>query len=318
MIKKCETCDADFEAKRASAKYCSPTCRKAAARKAGVDIETGEVLKPSNSTPLETEQQAYQRRLDGFQRMGLIKVDWITTGIPELDAFQMIPRGRVTQIQGPFAVGKTTLALNMIKGLKNKKILYIDSEASLNPELLAKLELEPNNFHLYNESAYIEDMYDQVLLGAKDGSYDMVIIDSLAACTTKTEEAGDVTARNIGQKALIVNKLMRIVPMICKNTDTALVIINQEREMIGTYTPTKYTPGGMGPVYAASLILGLKTIKSWRFPKDAKDGEYKGHEIEVTILKSKVSQPHRKTKVKLYYMSDELQPIPAPLVAGEF
>lgn len=57
----------------------------------------------------------------------------------------------------------------------------------------------------------------------------------------------------------------------------------------------------MGVPYAASLILALKTIPSWRFPKDAKNGAYKGHEIEVTIAKSKVSQPNRKQKIKLYY-----------------
>lgn len=329
MQKLCPIDNQPVKSKRSDAVYCSPKCRVAAARAAGVDPATGEVqgtarvdetatiksqLPPGvvnanqvgGVTQNTTPQQDYERRLAGFEKMGLTKVNWITTGIPELDAFQQIPRGRVTQIQGPFAVGKTTLALNMIKGLKGKKVYYVDSEASLNPELLARLELEPELFHLYNESAYIEDMYDQVILAAKSGLYDMIIIDSLAACTTKTEEDGDATARNIGQKALIVNKLMRIVPMMLKDSDTALVIINQEREVIGSYVPQKYTPGGMGPVYAASLILALKTIPSWRFPKDAKNGAYKGHEIEVTIAKSKVSQPHRKAKIKLHYVSDDL------------
>ena len=167
--------------------------------------------------------------------------------------------------------------------------------------------LTAKNFHLYNESAYIEDMYDEVIKAAKGGGYDLIILDSLAACTTKTEESGEAGDRNIGQKALIVNKLMRIVPMMLKDSDTALVIINQEREVIGSYVPQKYTPGGMGPVYAASLILGLKTIPSWRFPKGAKDNKFEGHEIEVTILKSKVSQPHRKRKIKLYYVNPEAE-----------
>jgi recombination protein RecA len=239
--------------------------------------------------------------LKAFQKMGLDKVQFITTGIPELDAFQQIPRGRVTQIQGPYAVGKTTLALNMVKGLNGHKVLYIDTEASLNPELLVSLRIDPKTFTLWNKSAYVEDAYDQIVKAAQAGTYDMIVLDSLAATTTKTEEENDVTAHNIGQKAKMVNKLMRVVPSYLKNNDTALVIINQEREMIGTYVPVKYTPGGMGPQYSASLILGLKTIPSWRFPKSATDGGYKGHEIEVTVLKSKVSTPHRKAKIKLYY-----------------
>jgi len=334
MKKICEFDQVEFEAKRSTAKYCSTNCRVKAAQAAGVNPETGEVIELEgayeNGKPVikviepqpafldddEAEIAATaerlgitleegKRRLAAFQKMGLVKVGWITTGIPELDKFQMIPRGRVTQIQGPYAVGKTTLALNMIKGLGDKKVLYIDSEASLNPMLIFKLGLNVDNFHLYNESAYIEDIYDKIIPAAKSGQYDLIILDSLANCTTRTEEANEASARNIGGKALIVNKLMRILPMELKNSDTALVIINQEREMIGTYVPTKYTPGGMGPVYAASLILGLKTIPSWRFPKDAKNGAYKGHEIEVTILKSKVSQPHRKAKIKLFYLNPE-------------
>lgn len=292
-----------FIPSRKTAKFCSVACRVAYAR---TDTETGEITEDSaddRTAPAADAAAAADRarRLAGFQKVGLDRVAFISTGIAELDAFQQIPRGRITQIQGPYSVGKTTLALNMIKGLADKQVFYIDSEAALNPDLLVDLGLDPDNFHLYNQSAFIEDIYEQIVAAAKSGNYDLIIFDSLAAVTTRTEEANDAAAHNIGQKAKMVNKLMRIVPMELKNTDTALVIINQEREMIGTYVPTKYTPGGMGPLYAASLILGLKTIPSWRFPKDAKNGAYKGHEIEVTILKSKVSRPHRKSKIKLYY-----------------
>lgn len=328
-----------FKASRKTAKFCSEKCKKAYARKGdgqpatppvlgtGVDGVAPHVTKTKRFPPLVdisskrldpyiervskklgiTYEEA-AKRLAGFERMGLDKVKWITTGISELDAFQKIPRGRVTQIQGPYAVGKTTLALNMIKGLHDKKVLYVDSEASLNPQLILELGLNDEHFTLYNKSAFIEDIYDVIIKGAKSGDYDLIILDSLAGCTTRTEEANEAAARNIGGKALIVNKLMRIVPMELKNSDTALVIINQEREMIGTYVPVKYTPGGMGPVYAASLILALKTIPSWRFPKDAKNGAYIGHEIEVTVAKSKVSQPHRKAKIKLYYQ-ESIEPL---------
>ena len=313
---KCLNDDVEFEAKRATAKFCSSKCRVEYARKNNIDEKTGEILSTSATGELtdksvakaveampKLDKQAYdyEANLKAFQKMGLAKVEWLTTGIPELDLFQKIPRGRVTQIQGPYAVGKTTLALNMVAGLKGVKVFYVDSEASLNPELLAKMGVEAKNFHLYNESAFIEDVYEVVLEACKNGTYDMIVVDSLASMTFRTEEEGKSTDSNIGQKAKVVNKLMRIVPMYLKNTDTALVIINQEREVIGSYVPMKYTPGGMGVPYAASLILALKTIPSWRFPKDAKNGMYKGHEIEVTIAKSKVSQPHRKAKIKLFY-----------------
>lgn len=303
-------CDFDqvpFEAARKSAKFCSDKCRIAAARRDGVDPETGEVLPKRFENPFDRPApDGYdpEKALAAFKKMGLEEVRWIETGIPAFDKLTKIPRGRITQIQGPYAVGKTTLALNMIAGLRDKKVFYIDSEASLNPSLLVRLQLNEKNFELWNKTAFIEDIHEAMLEAAKSGKYDLIVFDSLASCTTKTEAEGDITASNIGQKAKIVNKMMRILPSELKQTDTALVILNQEREVIGGYVPMKYTPGGMGVPYAASLMISLKTIKSWRFGRtasDTKKGVFIGQEIEATIIKSKVNNPWRTAKFKLFY-----------------
>lgn len=249
-----------------------------------------------------------EKNLAAFQEMGVEQVEWISTGIPGLDELTRIPRGRITQIQGPYAVGKTTLCLNMIRGLRDKKVLYIDTEASLNPELLVNLELDARNFTLYNKSAFIEDVIDliidQVMQAARQ--FDMIILDSLASTTFRTEAAGEAADANIGQKAKMVNKLMRIVPMELKRTGTALVIINQEREVIGSYAPIKYTPGGMGVPYAASLMVALKTTKGARFPKSGPP--FKGHSVTAEIIKSKVNEPWRKAEFKLYYGGGDAAP----------
>lgn len=319
--KQCENpnCGIIFQPQRKNARFHEDKCRVEAARIAGVNPKTGEILSDSDklkksltgkgmdssivaSTGAST-QKPYDREknLAAFIKMGVAEVQWISTGIPDFDALTQIPRGRITQIQGPYGVGKTTLCLNMIKGLKGARVLYIDSEASLNPELLVDLELDSKLFHLYNESAYFEDIAEIIRSAAKSGVYDLVIFDSLASTTTKAEAEGDITASNIGQKAKLMHKLVHLTQMDFKDTNTAFVIINQEREMIGTYVPTKYTPGGNAVPYAASLIVALKTIKSWRFPDKPKNGVYQGHEIEATIIKSKVNQPWRTKKFKLYY-----------------
>ncbi|RTL04846.1 hypothetical protein EKK58_09485 [Candidatus Dependentiae bacterium] len=283
MKKQCEHCGKNFKAQRATAKYCSVNCRVKA------------------SSPNKSYDR--EKNLAAFQKMGLVKTEWITTGIKDFDALTKIPRGRITQIQGPYGVGKTTLCLNMIKGLsqQKQKVLYIDSEASLNPELLVDLEIDAEYFTLYNESAYLEDISEVIRVAAKSGDYDLVIFDSLAMTTTKAIAENDITASNIGQKAKLTHKLIQLTQMDFKNTNTAFVVINQEREVIGSYVPQKYTPGGSAVPYAASLIVALKTIKSWRFPKSPKDGVYSGHEVEATIIKSKVNQPWRTEKFKLYY-----------------
>lgn len=291
MKKKCERCGLEFKAQRKTAKFCSDRCRVEIAR--GLEVVA------------EKTGDLYDREtnLAKFRKMGLDKVTFISTGIPGLDELTEIPRGRVTQIQGPYAVGKTTLCLNMIAGMKGLRVLYIDTEAALNPELLVGLEVDAERFTLYNGSAFIEDIYDVILAALEKPTYDLIILDSLAACTFRVEAAGDGPDANIGQKAKIVNKLMRIVPMELKRTKTALIIINQERETIGNYGPVKYTPGGMGVVYAASLMISLRSNKADRFPRSGPP--FKGQEVTAEIIKSKVNQPWRKTKFKLVYGGDE-------------
>jgi RecA/RadA recombinase len=284
MLKKiCKNCGTSFEAQRSTALFHSDVCRAAFAKRP---------VKSLGSYNAEEE-------LAKFVKNSLEEVTWITTGIPEFDGLTQIPRGRITQIQGPYAVGKTTLALNMLRGLADKKVLYIDTEAALNPKRMTELELRSDNFVVYNDSAFIEDVYDVIVDAVSEPTYDIIILDSLAATTFRTEAAGEAADANIGQKAKVIGKLMRIIPMMLKKTRTALVIINQEREVIGSYAPIKYTPGGMGVPYAASLMVSLKTTKGARFPKSGPP--FKGHTVTAEIIKSKVNEPWRKAEFKLYY-----------------
>lgn len=308
------TCTNIFAPKRSNSRFCSTKCRVAAAREAGADPVTGELVQPGTKeakkipgyNPPVTLPKPYdkEKALKAFIKMGVADVEWISTGIPDFDKLTQIPKGRVTHIFGPEGVGKTTLCLNMIKGLKDKKVFYVDSEASLNPYLLVDLELDPVKFHLYNESSYFEDIAEAIRSAAKSGEYEMVIFDSLAACTTRAETEGKITDRNIGQKAFFMHKLLHMTQMEFKNSNTAFIVINQERDKIGSYFDEKYTPGGKALPYAASLSIRLKTTKSARFPtapKGAKKHLYLGHEVEATIIKSKVNQPWRVGKFKLFY-----------------
>jgi len=321
MKKICENCKEEFDAKRKTAKYCSSKCRVEAARGSDVsDLQPG-MLESKNSkskvgaTPT-SDSKPYDREknLQAFIKMGVAKVEWIPTGMPDFDALTMIPRGRITQIQGRYGAGKTTLCLNMIKGLKGRKVLYIDAEAALNPHLLVDLEIEAKNFTLYNESNYIEDISEVIRVGAKNGQYDIIVLDSVPMTSTKTIEASDITSKNIGQKAFIIHKLVELIAMDLKRTNTAMVFINQVRDVIGTPYPDTYTPGGTGIPFQASLIVQLRSAKSWRFPqakKGSKSHVFLGQEVEATIIKSKVNNPGRVAKFKLFYPNPTELPLEA-------
>ena len=194
--------------------------------------------------------------------------------------------------------------LNMVAGLKDRKVLYVDTEASLNPELLVALRLDPKKFDIYNKSAYLEDIVPILKAAIREKTYDLIVLDSLAMSTTKTIDESDVTASNIGQKAKLFNKFLETAMGDLRDSKTAFVIINQTRDKIGTYTPETYTPGGTGKDYNASLMISLKTLKSWRFGRTATDTKKKlfiGQEVEATIIKSKVNTPWRTARFKLFY-----------------
>lgn len=311
ITKNCEQCGKPFKAKRADARFCSAKCRVNYGRmhielsNPNIKIPEEDIYKLSTPTvvTINKKLKPYDREanLKAFQKMGLDSVEWISTGIPAFDELTKIPRGRLTQIEGRYGVGKTTLCLNMIKGLKGHKVLYIDSESSLNPELLIDLELDAKEFTLYNDSSYLEDISEVIRKAVKESTYEIIILDSVAMTTTRTRADSDITASNIGQKAFILNKMIELIIGDLRRSKTALVFINQVRDKIGGYFPETYTPGGSGILYNASLMVSLKTIKSWRFPKDPKDHIYQGHEVEATIIKSKVNTPWRVKKFKLFY-----------------
>jgi RecA/RadA recombinase len=299
-----------FEGKRSTAKFCSDKCRVAYARKEGVDAVTGEIDQETPKqydNPFERPVPAGydpEAALAAFKKKGLDDVTWLTTGIPAFDLLTQIPKGRLTQIEGRYSVGKTTLCLNMIAGLKDRKVLYVDTEASLNPNLLVALRLDPKKFEIYNKSAYLEDVVPVLTKAIRDKTYDLIVLDSLAMSTTRTIAESDITASNIGQKAKLINKFLETIMGDLRDSKTAFVIVNQTRDKIGTYTPETYTPGGTGKDYNASLMISLKTIKSWRFGRTAADTKKKvfiGQEVEATIIKSKVNTPWRTAKFKLYY-----------------
>lgn len=248
-----------------------------------------------------------EANLKAFQKMGIDSVEWLSTGIADFDAITRIPRGRLTQIEGRYSSGKTTLCLNMIAGLKGLKTLYIDTEGTVNPEQLVALEVEAKDFTMYNESAYLEKIFDVLSKALKKKTYDIIIVDSIAMTTTETRADSGVTASDLGQKARVLNKMLELIIGDLRVSKTALVFINQTRDKIGGFYPETYTPGGTGILYNASLMIKLHSAKSWRFPKAAKDGFYQGQEVEVTIVKSKVSTPGRTGRFKLHY------PTPVPV-----
>jgi len=295
-MRNCLVCGVDISDKRSDAVYCSKAHKLQGIRKGISDTTLTPVTKTPRPHPLE--EYDYEYNLKKFQAMGVEPVEWLATNTG-LDELTKLPIGRIIELYGPEGVGKTTLALNLIQSIKDKRILYIDTESTLDPNRLTKLKM-PADLVTIKKLGYVEEIYDTVLNEYEN--YDLIVVDSIANCSFQTEFEGSAGDANIGIKARVLNKLMRLMPHKLSKSRTTLLLINQERQSIGGYVTQFYTPGGAGIQYACSLRIRLKTTLSDRFPKDPKDGIYQGHLVEAEIKKSKVSVPFRKHKFKLYYV----------------
>lgn len=222
-------------------------------------------------------------------------IEYVTTGIPELDAVTKFPRGRVTEIYGAKGVGKTTLmTMCLAAQSKEAKILYIDTENALNPERVGALGGDLSQIDVSRE--YLFENVAEMTLEALD-KYDLIVVDSVAMMISRTESENDFASHNIGVSAKMAHKWMRKLVGPLGKSNCALVLVNQVRKGMDLYTP-EYTPGGTAIEYAASLRIKLSSNKADRI---VKDGKMTGHKVKFELTKSKVCAPYQTGVFKIQY-----------------
>lgn len=265
---------------------------------------------PVHSIEWVKEEMAKKNLPPLMKASDLAKVDYVTTGLPELDEVLRqkgskepggFPRGRVSEIYGMEGVGKTSLTLQAIAGIQKagKKVLFIDVENALNIERAKQFGVDLDKLSVSNEVT-VEVIGDMVVEYVKQ--FDVVVIDSLAAMVPQAEYEGDTGEAHMGLKARQMGQFMRKIIKPLAVSKCALIFINQERQSLDPYGPKKYTPGGKAVPFATSLRIELKSLK-----KDKIEGTTKGVKsqtgqwVTATVIKSKVSTPHVEARFKLLY-----------------
>lgn len=320
----CPICNEQYESAR-SAKTCGKeSCRKALQRqeKAAGEQKLGVNHAEAPNPPAESDQPGTpvktpvpsgppkrkspaalvkELRAQGFDvrlASDIPPISYVTTGIPALDLLTKFPRKRVTEIYGPAAVGKTTLATMCVVGMSHHhRVLYIDMENTFNPERAVELGAEADNI-LATSPPTLEEAADFMI--SKVDDFDIIIFDSIAGAQLKREATveSETGEANVGLKARIMGSFMRrLVPPLAKS-DCAAVFINQERATVDFYGPRKFTPGGVALSYASSIRVNLTTTKADRITKG---GEIVGHKVTAEITKNKVGRPYQKTQFEVLY-----------------
>ena len=237
------------------------------------------------------------------ERGRLLDVKVISTGALPLDialGVGGVPRGRITEIYGPEASGKTTLALHVVaEAQKGGGVAaFIDAEHALDPIYARRLGVKTEDL-LISQPDTGEQALEIAETLVRSGAVDVVVIDSVAALVPKAELEGDMGDSHVGLQARLMSQALRKLTGAVSKSQTALIFINQVRQKIATFGfgPSETTTGGMALKFYASVRLDIRRIGSI---KD-KEGKVLGNRAKVRVVKNKLAPPFREVEFEIMY-----------------
>ncbi|MBP8933342.1 MAG: recombinase RecA [Candidatus Atribacteria bacterium] len=210
-----------------------------------------------------------------------------------------IPRGRVVEIFGPEASGKTTIALHIIAEAQKKGGIaaFIDAEHALDPIYAGKIGVQVDKL-LLSQPSTAEEALDIVDTLVRSGAVDAVVLDSVAALVPRVELEGTIGEQIIGLQARLMSQALRKLTGFISKTRTVAIFVNQLRENIGNiYGPTETTPGGRALKFYASVRIDVRKRDFIRVT----DSDIIGTKTRVKVVKNKVASPFKEVEIELIY-----------------
>ncbi|OGK66479.1 recombinase RecA [Candidatus Roizmanbacteria bacterium RIFOXYB2_FULL_41_10] len=249
---------------------------------------------------LAMEQIKKQYGKGAIMRLGekpLEKIEVLPTGIFALDlalGVGGIPKGRVVEIFGPEASGKTTICLSIIAETQKRGgvAAFIDAEHALDPEWAQIIGVDLDNL-LISQPDTGEQALEITETLIRSGGVDLVVIDSVAALVPKSEIEGEMGDSSMGVQARLMSQALRKLTGVLSKSRTTALFTNQIRQKIGVFFGNpETTPGGLAMKFYSSVRMDIRRIQVIK-----KGNDVIGTKTRIKLIKNKVAPPFKEAEL---------------------